>query len=111
MLSIPQNILMPVVLGLCVVGAYGENGRVFDIGALFFFGLLGYLMIKFGFPLTPLVLGFILGPLLETNLRRGLMLSQGDFYAIPDVTDRSCIPYLHFRFDWAKTLQWLEEKT
>lgn len=79
MLSIPQNILMPVILGLCIVGAYGENGRVFDVGALFFFGLLGYLMVKFGFPLTPLVLGFILGPLLETNLRRGLMMSQGDF--------------------------------
>ena len=79
LLSIPQHILYPVILALCVVGAFGVNNRLFDVGALLFFGVLGYLMIKFGFPLTPLVLGFILGPLLETNLRRGLMLSQGDF--------------------------------
>lgn len=94
MLSIPQNILMPVILGLCVVGAYGENGRVFDVGALFFFGLLGYLMVKYGFPLTPLVLGFILGPLLETNLRRGLMLSQGDF--MPFLTSPIAAAFLIF---------------
>lgn len=79
LLSIPRHILYPIILALCVVGAFGVNNRLFDVGALLFFGVLGYLMIKFGFPLTPLVLGFILGPLLETNLRRGLMLSQGDF--------------------------------
>lgn len=79
LLSIPQHILYPIILALCVVGAFGVNNRLFDVGALLFFGVLGYLMVKFGFPLTPLVLGFILGPLLETNLRRGLMLSQGDF--------------------------------
>ncbi|QHJ70112.1 tripartite tricarboxylate transporter permease [Planococcus halotolerans] len=79
LLSIPAHILMPVILALCVVGAFGVNNRMFDVGALLFFGVLGYLMIKFGYPLTPVVLGFILGPLLETNLRRGLMLSQGDF--------------------------------
>lgn len=79
LLSIPQHILYPVILALCVVGAFGVNNRLFDVGALLLFGVIGYLMVKFGFPLTPLVLGFILGPLLETNLRRGLMLSQGDF--------------------------------
>ncbi|WP_261177117.1 hypothetical protein [Anaerobacillus sp. CMMVII] len=52
---------------------------MFDAGALVFFGVLGYLLIKFKFPLTPIILGFILGPLLETNLRRGLMLTDGDF--------------------------------
>lgn len=78
-LSIPQHILLPIILALCVVGAYGVNNRLFDVGALLFFGVIGYLMVKFKYPLTPLVLGFILGPLLETNLRRGLMLSQGDF--------------------------------
>lgn len=79
LLSIPQHILYPIILALCVVGAFGVNNRLFDVGALILFGVIGYLMVKFGFPLTPLVLGFILGPLLETNLRRGLMLSQGDF--------------------------------
>ena len=79
LLSIPQAILLPIILALCVVGAFGVNNRLFDVGALFFFGVIGYLMIKVKIPLTPLVLGFILGPILETNLRRGLMLSEGSF--------------------------------
>ena len=79
LLSIPQAILLPIILALCVVGAFGVNNRLFDVGALFFFGIIGYLMIKAKIPLTPLVLGFILGPILETNLRRGLMLSEGSF--------------------------------
>ncbi|MGX8793906.1 tripartite tricarboxylate transporter permease [Oceanobacillus sp. M60] len=79
LLSIPQAILLPIILALCVVGAFGVNNRLFDVGALFFFGIIGYLMIKAKMPLTPLVLGFILGPILETNLRRGLMLSEGNF--------------------------------
>ncbi|WP_134698630.1 tripartite tricarboxylate transporter permease [Ammoniphilus sp. YIM 78166] len=79
LLSIPQNILLPIIMALCVVGAYGVNSRLFDVGALLFFGILGYVLLKFKFPLTPIILGFILGPIAETSLRRGLMLSQGDF--------------------------------
>lgn len=79
LLSIPQNILLPIIMALCVVGAYGVNSRLFDVGALLFFGILGYILLKFKFPLTPIILGFILGPIAETSLRRGLMLSQGDF--------------------------------
>lgn len=92
LLSIPHYILMPVIIALCVVGAFGVNNRLFDVGALLFFGVLGYLMIKFGYPLTPLVLGFILGPLLETNLRRGLMLSRGDF--MPFITSPIAATFL-----------------
>ncbi|MDQ0338112.1 putative tricarboxylic transport membrane protein [Caldalkalibacillus uzonensis] len=83
-LSIPQHILLPIIIVLCVVGAFGENNRLFDAGALLFFGILGYAMYKFDFPLTPLILGFILGPIAETNLRRGLMYTQGEF--IPFLT-------------------------
>jgi putative tricarboxylic transport membrane protein len=78
-LSIPQYILLPIIMVLCVVGAIGVNNRLFDAGALLFFGILGYIMVKFKFPVAPIILGFILGPLLETNLRRGLMYTQGDF--------------------------------
>jgi putative tricarboxylic transport membrane protein len=78
-LSIPQYILLPIIIVLCVVGAIGVNNRLFDAGALLFFGILGYIMVKFKFPVAPIILGFILGPLLETNLRRGLMYTQGDF--------------------------------
>lgn len=78
-LSIPQYILLPIIMVLCVVGAIGVNNRLFDAGALLFFGVLGYLLLKFKFPVAPIILGFILGPLLETNLRRGLMYTKGDF--------------------------------
>ncbi|MCM3571381.1 tripartite tricarboxylate transporter permease [Neobacillus mesonae] len=96
LLSIPQHILLPIIITLCVVGAYGVNNRLFDVGALLFFGVIGYLMMKFNFPLTPLVLGFILGPLLETNLRRGLMLSQGDF--TPFLTEPIAAAFLLLTF-------------
>lgn len=92
LLSIPSHILIPVIFALCVVGAYGVNNRLFDVGALLFFGVLGYIMTKFNIPLTPLVLGFILGPLLETNLRRGLMLSKGDF--TPFITEPIAATFL-----------------
>ena len=79
LLDIPKYYLLPVIMALCVVGAYGLNNRVFDVWSLVFFGLLGYGLLKTGFPLPPVILGFILGPIAETNLRRGLMLSKGDF--------------------------------
>jgi putative tricarboxylic transport membrane protein len=77
LLKIPKRILLPVIIVLCVVGAIGLNNRVFDAISLLFFGLVGYLMEKFELPLPPVVLGFILGPMIEINLRRGIMSSQG----------------------------------
>ena len=79
LLSIPKHILLPIVISLCVVGSFALNNRVFDVWTLLLFGLIGYVAEKFGFPLTPIVLGFILEPIMEVNLRRGLMSSQGDF--------------------------------
>jgi putative tricarboxylic transport membrane protein len=83
-LSIPRHLLLPIIVVLCAVGAFAENNRVFDMGALLFFGIMGYLLIKFKFPITPILLGFILGPIAEINLRRGLMATQGDF--LPFIT-------------------------
>ncbi|MBB6448670.1 putative tricarboxylic transport membrane protein [Geomicrobium halophilum] len=79
LLSIPQHILLPIIIVLCVVGGFGVNNRIFDAAALVFIGLLGYALIKFKFPIVPIIIGFILGPIAETNLSRGLMQSQGDF--------------------------------
>jgi putative tricarboxylic transport membrane protein len=59
-----------------VVGSFSIHNRFFDIWVLFIFGVLGYLMRKFGFPLTPMILGVILGPLAETNFRRALQTSS-----------------------------------
>jgi putative tricarboxylic transport membrane protein len=84
LLSIPKHILLPIILTLCVVGAYGLNNRVFDVWTILLFGILGFVLEKYNYPLTPIILGFILGPIAETNLRRGLQLSNGSF--IPFLT-------------------------
>jgi putative tricarboxylic transport membrane protein len=70
---VPLYVLIPSILVLCAVGSFSIHNRFFDIWVLFIFGLLGYLMVKFKFPLAPAILGVILGPIGETNLRRALM--------------------------------------
>ncbi len=77
-LSVPNHILLPAIISLCVVGSYGLNNRLFDVGTMLAFGGIGFLMNKIKLPNTPLLLGFILGPIIEVNLRRGLMKSRGD---------------------------------
>ena len=81
-LKIPKHVLYPVVIVLSVIGAFGLNNRISDVYALLIFGFLGYGMNKFKYPLAPFVLGFILGPIIETNLRRGLSFANGDFMTI-----------------------------
>lgn len=78
-LSVPKHILLPIIIVLCCVGAYGLNNRVFDVCAVLFFGLLAFALEKGGFPLSPIILGFVLGPMIETNLLRGMMQSKGSF--------------------------------
>jgi putative tricarboxylic transport membrane protein len=78
-LAVPKYILLPIVITLCVIGSYGLNNRMFDVWTMLFFGILGFIMKRFEIPSTPLLLGFILGPIIETELRRGLMRSQGSF--------------------------------
>jgi len=69
---------MPAVFIICVTGAYALSGRLFDIYVMFAFGLVGMLMQELEYPIAPLVLGFILGPMAEDNLRRGLVITAGD---------------------------------
>ncbi len=76
-LNVPKNLLLPIVMAFCVVGAYSNNNRVFDVFVMLAFGLLGYALKRFSFPQAPIILGFILGPIVETYLRRGLQKSQG----------------------------------
>ena len=82
LLETPQRYLMPIVLVFCVVGSYAAQNSVFDIGVLLFFGVIGYVMRKIGLPVAPMVLGFILGPLIEDNLRRALILDDGDPFGL-----------------------------
>jgi putative tricarboxylic transport membrane protein len=76
---IPDNIVVAVIVLACLAGAYGVNNNPMDIVTMTAFGVLGYLMAKFGFPAAPMVLAFVLGPIMETSLRQSLIMSRGDF--------------------------------
>ncbi len=79
LLKIPYRILMPLILLFCLIGAYSVTNSTFDVTMMVFFGGVGYLMRKFGYEAAPLVLAFVMGPLLEQNLRQSLLMSGGDF--------------------------------
>ncbi|MCK2041364.1 tripartite tricarboxylate transporter permease [Chromohalobacter sp. TMW 2.2308] len=74
--DVPRSVIVPVVLVCCVVGAFALNNRVTDIYLLLGVGVFGYILSKLDYPLAPLVLGVILGPIAETNLRRALMTDE-----------------------------------
>lgn len=77
-LRVPQHVLVPIIFVLCAVGSFAIAGRMFDVYVMLVFGVLGYFLRHFGYPMAPLVLGIVLGDLLEKNLRRALILSDGD---------------------------------
>jgi putative tricarboxylic transport membrane protein len=79
LLRVPYRLMFPAILLFCCVGVYSVNNRAFDVALAVGFGILGYVLRKAKCEAGPLLLGFVLGPLLETNLRRTLMISQGDF--------------------------------
>jgi len=78
-LKVPYKILFPLILLFCLIGVYTVSNAIFDIYVMIAFGIAGYLMKKFEYEGAPLVLAFVLGPLLENNLRKSLILSRGDF--------------------------------
>jgi len=78
-LKVPYKILFPLILLFCLIGVYSVSNAVFDIYIMIIFGIVGYLMKKFEYEGAPLVLAFVLGPLMENNLRKSLIMSQGDF--------------------------------
>ena len=78
MLSIPYHLLFPVIIAFCCIGAFSVNNNPFDVFAMAMFGGVGYLLVKLDFEPAPLLLGFVLGPMLEENLRRAMIVSRGD---------------------------------
>jgi TctA family transporter len=78
LLRVPYLMLFPVILVFCAIGTYSLNNSVFEVGLMAGFGVLGYVLRKLGCELAPLMLGFVVGPMLEENIRRTLLLSQGD---------------------------------
>jgi putative tricarboxylic transport membrane protein len=78
-LKVPYRIVFPLILLFCLIGSYAINLSLLDLKLMLGFGVLGYVMRKFGFDAAPLCLAFVLGPLMEVNMRQALLLSQGSF--------------------------------
>jgi len=79
LITIPQRFLGPIILMFCIVGSYAIRNSVFDVGVFVFCGLAAFLLRKIDIMPAPIVLGFILGPMFEDNLRRVLLVSEGDW--------------------------------
>ncbi len=83
-LNIPKNYLLPIIVVLCCVGAIGDANRVFDVWGVLGFGIMGYALIKAGIPLSPMILGFILGPTFESNVRKvSQLISRDSIFSHP----------------------------
>jgi len=83
-IEIPRLLMIPVIMFLSIIGAYAINNSMFDIGVAIFFGLLGFTLIKFRVPLSPILIAMILGPMAETNLRKSLLLYEGSWSFLYD---------------------------
>ena len=79
LLKVPYRILFPAIVLFCTIGVYSLNYNAFDVFLFAMFGVIGYFWFKLGCEGAPLLLGLVLGPLMEENLRRALLLSRGDF--------------------------------
>ncbi len=79
LLTVPYRWLFPAIVLFCAVGVYSTNNNTFDVWMVGIFGVIGYLFLKLGVEPAPLLLGFILGPMMEENLRRAMLLSRGDW--------------------------------
>jgi putative tricarboxylic transport membrane protein len=79
LLTVPYRFLFPAIVLFCAIGVYSTNNNTFDVWMVAGFGIIGYLFAKLGCEPAPLLLGFILGPMMEENLRRAMLLSRGDW--------------------------------
>nr|WP_245688434.1 tripartite tricarboxylate transporter permease [Vibrio sonorensis] len=78
-LSVPKPVLVPTIMLLCFVGSYALNNNMFDVVVMLFFGIVGYFFQKLDISSSPVILGLILGPMAESNFRRALLMSRGDY--------------------------------
>jgi len=93
-LQVPRTRLMPIIFTLCVIGSYAIQSRIFDIRVMIFFGILGFIMLEMEYPVAPMILGLILGNMLDTNFRRALVISEGEI--LPFVSRPICIVLILF---------------
>lgn len=110
-LKVPTNILMPLVLMLCFVGAYAINNNIFDLKVALVLGIIGYLFNKVGIPTPPMLLGIILGPIIEFNFRRAMTISQNDLSTF--ITRPISLTFLLisiFSFAWPEVSAYIKNK-
>lgn len=81
-LGFPRYVLLPVILVICMAGIFACNNRIFDLWIMLFFGIVAFLLSRYGFPTAPLIMGFILGPYLETYMIRAQQLGRGSLMPI-----------------------------
>src|SRR4051812_17817749 len=78
LLKVPYRLLFPAIMAFSAIGIYSVNNSSFEIYLTAAFGVFGFISVKLGFPMAPLLLGFVLGPMMEENLRRAMLMSGGD---------------------------------
>ena len=81
-LRIPTQIFMPIIGVLCIIGSYSLGLNIFNLYLMLPVGIIAYFLTEMGYPIAPLVIGVILGPMADENLRRALMVSQGSFMPV-----------------------------
>jgi len=107
-LQIPRQKLMPVVFVLCVIGSFAIQSRLFDVRVMIVFGIIGYLMREMEYPVAPMILGIILGNILDKNLRRALILSDGEI--LPFFTRPICfVIFLITLFTILSKTRWFKQ--
>jgi putative tricarboxylic transport membrane protein len=84
MLSVPNRVLVPLIIAVSFVGVYGVHSGTFDLMLMVLLGIFGYILRKLNFPMAPIILGFVLAELMEQNLRRALAISDGDLSILFD---------------------------
>jgi putative tricarboxylic transport membrane protein len=97
LLRIPYRFMFPCALFFIAIGVYSTNNSLFEVNEVILFGLVGTIFLALDFPVAPILLGYVLGPLLEENFRRTLVLSQGDllvFFRRPISAALMCVSLL-----------------
>ncbi len=98
-LRVPREYLMPVIFVLCVVGSFAIASRIFDVWVMLGFGIFGFALRQMNYPMAPLVLGIVLGDILDKNFRRGMVLSDGSFepFVTRPIAGGACRPHASHR--------------
>jgi putative tricarboxylic transport membrane protein len=78
LLQVPYRLLFPAIMAFSAIGVYSVGNSSTEIYLTALFGVLGFLLMRFGFPAAPLLLGYVIGPMMEENLRRAMLIARGD---------------------------------